>query len=101
MDGPHIRLTMNEVRELAGKDKQLEKLIKTKLDALAAFYYLPEGFMHHLAEDVMTKIKEEAIKIRGGRDPYPQVIYNGLSVQVTMPTAGKIGVASWDSKTEV
>jgi len=97
-----VHFDLKELKECLGDDKKLRNLIKSKLCDMAEICFLEPGFVLPFVPEVLDKVKEEIGKMKfGPREYYPLVQHNELRIQLTMPTAGKVGVLFWAAKVVV
>lgn len=101
MEGPQIKIPLARFMEALQKgDKELVILIKDGLKELAERYQMEQKFLLHLVDDILEKVKEETLRFNP-KLPYPPAHANNLSVQVDLPTKGKVGVCEFNSQIKV
>lgn len=102
MDGAQVKVSVQDLRNTLQDDAALKVLVEKQLAELAAFSDLELAFLLPLAPDIVDKIREQTKRFSQARaNPYPPASVNNLSVQVTLPTKGRVGVTEWNSKIEV
>lgn len=101
MDGPHIRLNINDIRKSSNDDNLLEELIVLALYRLSKAYKFPYiALLTHIPK-ILEKVKVEISKF-DTTVPYPPQNTNILCIQFHLPEKEvKIGVAGWFTQTVV
>lgn len=102
MDGTQIKIPLTELREALKdkKNKDLKELVKKCLQQMADIYRTPVDHVQHLLDDIVDKVKQESKKF-DSRLPYPPSTANNMSIQIEMPTRGKVGVVEFNSVIKV
>jgi hypothetical protein len=97
-----VHFDLKELKECVGDDKRLRGIIRSKLCEMAEICFLEPAFVLPFVPEVMEKIKEEIVKFKfGPKEHYPIIQHNVLKLQLTMPTAGKVGHLFWAAKVVV
>jgi hypothetical protein len=102
MDGYQIKLSLVDLKATLKSDKALKALIEKELVALAEKLYISPKITLLMVDEVFEKARTETSKFKDadmglGVDPYPRAACNNLSIQITPPTKGKVGVHEWNS----
>lgn len=101
MDGHQLKFDLKDLRETAGNDDDLRVLVVAELTKLGLQNDLKPEFMLGLTDDVIKAIREQTVKFRSGRDPYPQPNVNMLAVQISLPSTGRVGVTEFGTRVVV
>ena len=101
MEGPQIKISLSKLHSaLKEGEKELRILVKQGLEQMAERHQIEFKHVIHMVDDVIDKIKEESLRFNP-RLPYPPVHVNNLSVQIDLPTRGKVGVCEFNSQVQV
>ena len=102
MDGYQVKLKLSDLKATVKSDKALKALIEKELTALAEKLYLHPKFVLTMTDEIFDKVRTETAKFRDAdmginQEPYPRAACNNLSVQITPPVKGKVGIHEWNS----
>ncbi len=102
MEGAQVKIPLLALRKaLQSKSgKELKELVKVGLEDLATCHQILPEVVAHLLDDVIDKIREESLRFNP-RLPFPPAHANNMSIQVEMPTRGKVGVVEYNSQISV
>jgi len=90
MEGAQVRIPLAKIHKANGA-KELKALAKTGLQEMADRHQVKFELVAHLIDDVVEKILEERQRFNP-KLPYPPLTANNMSIQIEMPTRGKVGV---------
>lgn len=102
MEGAQVRIPLAKLYEAlrAKGNKRVKELVVAGLQEMADRHQVKYELVGHLVDDVVEKIYEEQQRFNP-KLPYPPATANNMSIQVEMPTRGKIGVAEFNTKIDV
>lgn len=102
MNGAQAKFAVEDLRNTRYDDAALKVLIEKQLVELASFDDLELSYLLPLAPEIFDVVRKETDKFSSDRKrPYPPVDKNNLSVQVTLPTKGRVGVVEYNTRITV
>lgn len=103
MEGPQVKIALDDLtKALRANDghKKLKALAKEGLKEMAVRHQVDENLVLPLLDELVEKVVEESKKFNP-KLPYPAAATNNMSVQIEMPTKGKVGVVEMNSIVKV